>query len=264
MPQNQSNLGIKFAYPRRIDYTTDMKKILLFTFLIGAVAFAKAQSNYHDLLELIVDEKYDRCLLKAMKYMDSDKTSKDALPYVYASMAYYRIYQSDDEDLKTKFEKPIKYTVKYLEKFRKKDKENEFVAEFEDYISEVRQTVMEEAERELSSEKYTRAKSHYKNLTDIDEQDPGAWLMLAYTYQLMRSTKDARDSFEKTKEIINTSDCTALKDEQKDLLKRAIILTAEMLDETGDRSAAKEWLEIGAPLFSEDKEYNVTYKMIVG
>lgn len=265
MPQIQSNLGIKFAYLILIYYNTDMKKILLLTLFVSGALFAKAQSNYYDLLELIVDENYSRCLDKAFKYIESDKTSKDALPYVYASMAYFRIHTSDDEELKEKYDyKSFKNSVKYLEKFRKKDKEDEFVAEFEDFISEVRQAMIEEGEKEIGSEKYIRAKSHYKNLTDIDENDPGAWLMLAYTYELMRSTKDARDSFEKAKEIMNTIDCSTLKGEQKELLKRAIIINSEQMDEAGDRATAKEWLELGAPLFSEDKEYNVTYRTIVG
>lgn len=264
MRQIQSNLGIKFVYHSMIFYNTDMKKTLLFTFLLGAALFTRAQGDYHDLLELIVDEKYERCLLKSMKYIESEKTSKEPLPYLYASMAYFRISQGDNETAKTKYPKAFKESIKYLVKHRKKDKEDEFVAEFAEYMSEVRAAIMESAELEIGNEKYTRSKGLYKYMTDIDSEDPGAWIMKGYSEHMMRSKKDASLSWEEAKRIIAERDFESLQDEQKVLLKRAIILTAETLDETGDRESAKEWLELGSPMFGEDKEFGVTYRMIVG
>ena len=68
-----------------------MKNLIPITLLLISVLFAGAQSNYEDLLELLVDEKYERCLYKAMKYTEEEKTTKEALPYLYVSMAYFRI-----------------------------------------------------------------------------------------------------------------------------------------------------------------------------
>lgn len=247
-----------------IFYNTDMKKTLLFALILGASLFTQAQGDYHDLLELIVDEKYERCLQKSMRYIESEKTSKEPLPYIYASMAYFRISQGDNETVKTKYPKAFKNSIKYLVKHRKKDKKDEFVAEFTEYMSEVRAAIMESAELEIGNEKYTRAKGMYKYMTNIDSEDPGAWMMKGYSEHMMRSKKDASLSWEEARRILGERDFDSLQDEQKELLKRSIIITAETLDETGDRDKAKEWLELGAPMFGEDKEFNVTYRMIVG
>ena len=213
---------------------------------------------------MIVDEKYERCLQKSIRYIESEKTKKDALPYVYMSMAYFRISQGDNETAKERYPKAFKESIKYLVKHRKKDKQDEFVAEFAEYMSEVRVAIMESAELEIGNEKYTRAKGLYKYMTNIDNQDPGAWIMKGYSEHMMRSKKDASLSWEEARKIIGERDLGALHDEQKELLKRAIIITAETLDEAGDRDQAKDWLELGAPMFGEDKEYGVTYRMIVG
>lgn len=241
-----------------------MKFILPLTILFCTALIANAQNTYDDLLELIVDEKYDRCLYKAVKYTEEEKTKKDPLPYVYVSMAYFRIFQSDDEKLKEKFEKPFKESVKYLSKFRKKDKDNEYFAEFQEFISEVRLETMAQAEVEVDQEKYTRSKGLYKYLVAIDENDPGAQLAMGHSLWMAKSKRDAEEALSTAKKLLSQNGVDQLQEDQMVLLKQSVIRLAEMFDAEGERSRAKEWLELTREYFEEDPEFNVTYEMIVG
>lgn len=241
-----------------------MRFILTLSIALFSFSAVVAQGEYDELLELVVDENYERCLYKAVKYTEKDDTKKDPLPYAYMSMAFFKISESDDPDLQEKYPKAMKDAVKYLVKFIKKDKENEFIGLFTDYISDVRVAMIAEAEQQADDDKYTRAKSMYKYLTDIDSNDPGAWLMRAHAEYMMRSKKDARDSWEMAKKVLEERGTAGLRDEQVSLLKMAVIRNAEMLNEEGEREQAKEWLTLTSEYFGDDREFNVTYSSIVG
>lgn len=240
-----------------------MKYLFTFTILLFTANLTLAQ-NYDELLELVVDENYEKCLYKAVKYTENDKTKKDALPYAYMSMAFFRISQSDDPDLKDKYPKAAKDALKYLVKFRKKDKENEYVAEFTDFISEVRVATIFEAEQNSDEEKYTKSKGLYKYLTDVDEKDPGAWLMRGHSEWMMKSKKDAKNSWEEAEKILKEQGIRGLSSEQIDLLKMAVIRNSEMLYEIGEREDARAWLKATEEFFKEDNEFSVVYSSIVG
>ncbi|MFM1931558.1 MAG: hypothetical protein RL226_861 [Bacteroidota bacterium] len=244
---------------------TRMKHILPLTLFIFSGIFAGAQSNYDDLLELIVDKKYERCLYKAMKYTEEEKTTKDPLPYLYVSMAYFKIDQSEDETLKAKYDnKAFKESLKYAVKYRKKDKESLYYAEFAEFFSELREKTMVQAEQEMGEEKYTRSKGTYKYLCDIDANDVGAWIMKGYSEYMLKSKKDATLSWDEAKKIVSEGRAEGLRDEQLRLFKKGVITLAEMFDAEGSRSEAEAWLEIGKPFFENEKDFMVTYRTIVG
>jgi hypothetical protein len=240
-----------------------MKYLYIAALFLFAAQNANAQ-NYDELLELIVDEKYERCLYKAVKYTEDDKTKNDPLPYGYMSMAFFRIANMDDPTLKEKYPKADKDAVKYLIKFRKKDKDNAFLGEFQDFISEVRVAAISEAEQQSDSEKYTKSKGLYKQLTDIDTNDPGAWLMRGYNEWMMKAKKDALTSYDNAKKLLKEQGVANLRKEQLDLLKMGVIRNAEMLNEIGERASARELLELAEDHFKNDKEFNVVYSIIIG
>ena len=76
-----------------------MKSILRFTalfyicFLLLAPIKVKSQGDFMDLLLLFVDEKYDVCFHKSLKYNEKEKTKKHPLPYLYAAMASFEMSQ---------------------------------------------------------------------------------------------------------------------------------------------------------------------------
>jgi len=242
-----------------------MKQIILFLLLTLAGTQLTAQRDYDDLLELLVDEKYDRCLRSAEKYTLSDDTKKDPLPYLYYSMAMLRIHQGDDVKMKEFVDnKGFKESLKYASKYSKKDKQKEYYAEFTDYFVELRQATYEEAEIYDSQEKFTKSKGLYKYLTVIDSQDPGGWMYRGYTEWALKARRDAGESWTSAKEIMSEKGIDHLEEDQKKRLMMALINVSEYLDGVGETSQAREFMEIGKAFFGDDDSYMVTYSDIVG
>lgn len=235
--------------------------LLLIVSLLSFSAFA--QRDYDDLLDLFVDEKYDRLLLKAEKYTLADKTKKDPLPYLYMSMSFFEMNKRPEiygEDYPKAFTNSLKYCVKY----RKKDKEDLYVAEYEEFFDELRLATVSEADVFMDQEKFTKCKSFYSYVTKIDERDPGGWVYLGLSLYKLRSKRDAGEAIVTARTIMQEGGCDRLTEIQLGYLKSGIIAFAEYMDEIGERAQAKEWIELGYDHFKDDKEYNVTYEMIAG
>lgn len=241
-----------------------MKKSLLL-FLFAGLMLPSFAQDYPDLLELLVDEKYEKLLLKAERYTLDEDTRKDPMPYLYMSMGYRAIsLKDDDPDLQEKYPKAFKESVKFAVKHRKKDKSNLYYDEYIEFFDDLRTEVMSESFGHIGSEKYTKAKGNYKNLTKLDEKDVGAWIMKGCMEHLAKSTREAQLSFETAETLMGEGASNGLTETQTDLLRDALIYCATMLDSEGSTSEARKWLELGHGLFSENEEFMVTYEMIAG
>jgi tetratricopeptide (TPR) repeat protein len=226
-----------------------------------------SQQEYNKLLMWIVDEKYENVLYKCIRYTENDKTKKLPLPYIYMGQAYLGIHLTDDHKLREQYQadknKALKNSLKYTSKFVKKDKERELYHEFIEFYNILWGETKNAAETEMDNEKYTKAKSYYKYLTDIDPEDPGAWLMYAAVYQKLNSKKEAKETYEIARNLLLDFGGRGLREVQTELLHSAIIYNAEILSLT-DRAAALEWLALGDDLFSGDREFEAVKRSIGG
>lgn len=236
---------------------------LLLLFIAFTRLAGMAQSpDYEDLLTLFVDEKYEKVLKKAEGYTLDDDSKKDPVPYLFMSMAFYEI--SKMEDMKETYPNAFKDALKYVSKYAGKDKQREYGRDYEDFFEEIRKATMSEAEIMTDQMKYTKAKSMYDYLTDLDPNDAGAFIMLGMTYQSMKSKKEAELAFKTAKELLSSKKCTVSNKDQIGFLKAALISYATYLSENGRKSEAIEWLDLGKDFFPEDKEYQVNYDSISG
>lgn len=241
-----------------------MKQFFVFTLLIfslGLGAIAQTDKDYKDLLAMFVDEKYEKCLYKAEGYTLKDETKKDPLPYLYVSMCYFEMSKRDE--FKEKYPDAFKQSMKFLSKYGAKDKEQKYVGDFEDFFGEIRTTAINEAESQYDAQKYTKSKTIYDQLVDIDPNDAGANIMLGLSFSGMKSKKEADVAIKKAMTTLMEKKASKTK-EQLNLLKNAIMLYATQLNESGNREGAKEWLDLGLEYFKDDKEYKVTYDTIAG
>ena len=218
--------------------------------------------DYDKILALLVDEQYEKVLYKCEPYTLKDDTKNDPIPYLYMAMAYLEI--SKRGEFAEKYPKSFKESLKYATKHRKKDKENKYYKEFGDFFSELRQLTISEAETLNDQAKYTSSKSYYQNLVSIDEQDPGAVIMLGYVFAKLKSKKEATDNFSKAKKMLEENGTDGLAEEQVRLLKNAIMKLATMFMDEGNSSEARAWIELGNQYFEEDKEYQTVYRDIAG
>ena len=256
-------------------------KVLQFTLLVGLMliqpftSFGQRygdedeaplipQEDFDELLMWMVDGKYEKVLYKAIRYTEDDETSKEPVPYVFMSMAFFKISESSDMELLEKYGKALKDALKYASKFVKKDKDREYIDEYTDFFNDLRRATMNEAEIYVDEEKYTKAKGYYKYLWTLDEEDPGAWLMYGSVLWKAKAVRDAQESWNTAEKLLAEYGGKGLEEVQTDLLKYAVIYTAEMLAGEGNRSDARKWLEATNSVFESDREVQAVKRSIGG
>lgn len=237
-----------------------MKKfLLLMSVLFASISFF-SQNDYEDLINLRVDEKYEKLLFKSEKYILSEKSKKDPLPYLFMSIGYYEISKLAEfsEEYPKAFKNALKYAVKYV----KKDKNSEFYDDYNDYFEELRHSTMIEAEALYDQEKYSKVKGFSKYLYKIDDNDLGAWVLNGLCLERMKYAKESSVALAKAKELFDTVGCDNLTPEQLTLLKQSLIKLGEYYAEIGKNSEAKEWMELGMENFGDDDFYKITFESL--
>lgn len=240
-----------------------MKKVLLLlavVFSMVSAANAQPDKDYEDLLKLFVDEKYDKVILKAVKYTEGETTKKDALPYLFCSMSYFEL--SKDDKMKEKFPDAFKMSLKYIKSYAKYDKEKVYAAEYEDFLGELRTAIINEGELLIDTQKYSKAKGMYAYLIAMDDKDAGAQIYMSIVLSAMKTKKEAEAALQTAQTLLTEKTCTTNTKEQKNLLKNALITYATLLSDQGAKSTAKEWLELGNEFFKDDKEYQITLESV--
>ncbi len=246
--------------PARQKIQTMKNTLFLLSFLLLGASNAFSQKNYNDLLSLFVDEKYEKVLSKAEGYILDDKTKKDPLPYLFMSMSYFEMSKNDK--YKETYPDAFKNAQKFVSKYASKDKELEYLVEYEDYFSELRVAILSEAEIMMDQQKYTKAKSSYGYLVDMDQKDAGAHIMLALAFKYMKSKKEYELAMNEAKKLLTEKTCSVTKKEQRNFLKNALIAMANASTEAGSRAEAKMWMDFGLEFFQDDKEFMVNYETI--
>lgn len=233
----------------------------LVSMAFGSHAIAQPPT-YDNLLGKYVDEKYEDCVSKAQNYTEDDKTRKDPLPYLYMSMCLYEMskipkYQEMDD-----YKKADRDALKWAEKYRRKDKDKEYFDKYEDYWGELNSMAQESGLNfyESGAKGMTKARHQFEAMTGYYPEDPGPWLMLALTEYQGNMQKEGDDSMKQYQTALAAAgDIASLPEDQKKLLKSAIIHYAEYLDGKGDKAGASKAMETGKDYFMSDAEFKGAY-----
>lgn len=238
-----------------------MKRLhtLLFSTLLIGGTFAQ-KHVYDDLLVLYVDENYEKCIMKAEGYTLKDDTKRDALPFLYISMCMFEM--SKLEKYTEDYPKASVDAMKYAVKFRKKDKTNEYFRNYEDYWTELNTMAQESGENHLDDPKgLSKARQTFTYMTQYNPENPGAWLMLAvaqYRNNLAKEGDLSVKEFQKAYAAV--PDLTRLPADQKKLLRTSLIRYSSHLVEKGNRSTAREFINMGKDLFMDSPDFKLQYE----
>lgn len=244
-----------------------MKRSIILLAAIGCMAgqAVKAQSgkSYDDLLVKYVDEKYEDCVAKAERYTEVESTQKDALPYLYMSMCLFEMSKIPKYQEMEDFKKADRDALKYAEKYRKKDKDKEYFDNYADFWSELNTMAQESGLNEYESgpKGMSKAKRYFDAMTGYYPENPGPWLMLALCQYSTNLVKEGDENVKMFRKVLEGSgSIMALPEDQKKVLKSALVHYAEYLNGKGDRSGAKAALELGKEAFMDDPEFKVAYE----
>lgn len=242
---------------------TPLLTVIACVLSIAAVHPVQAQGKqYDDLLVKYVDEKYEECVTKAERYTEGESTKKDALPYLYMSMCLFEMSKIPKYQQMEDFKKADRDALKYAEKYRKKDKDKEFFNNYEDFWAELNTMAQENGlnEYESGTKGMSKARRFFDSMTGYYPENPGPWLMLALCQYNGNLTKDADESVKTYQKALEAAGgISALPEDQKKLMKSALINYAEYLDGKGDKSGAKAAMETGKDAFMDDPEFKGAY-----
>lgn len=243
-----------------------MKSLKLTLFLIiGLFIFQKAglsqsEKDMDKMLFYYVDEKYEKLLDMAMGFVEDDKTRRNPVPYIYVSRAYYEMSKIEEYD--EIYPRAFRESVKYAVKFRKKDKEGEFIEENAEYVDILKMQTFELADSYYQTEKYSKAKTYFKYLTGMDPEDWGSWFLRGVTESRLNMRSESEISLKTAIDGLASVD-TDIVDRylpgELMLLKKGILNYSEFMKEKGKMDEAKEIIVMGYPYFEEDNEYKIAY-----
>lgn len=232
-----------------------------FTLALASLLIVSASAQkkpYDDLLVKFVDEKYEDCLAKAQLYTEKDDTKKDPLPYLYMSMCLYEMSKIEKYKAMEDYKKADKEALKWAEKYRKKDKNKEFFDNYADYWSELNTMAQETGLNfyDEGAKSMSKAKQTFDSMTGYYPENPGPWLMLALCQYKSNLAKEGDASIAKFKSALEAAGgVETLPEDQKKLMKSALINYAGYLDSKGDKSGAKAALELGKEALKDDPEF---------
>ncbi len=229
--------------------------IILSVFLFSQKTFGQ---DYMDLLALLVDEKYEKCLFKCQKLMENDKTKKEPLPYLYASMSYFEM--SRDHQFKDDYPKAFKNSISYLGKYRKKDKSYEFKDDAEEYIEQIKLILLEEIENNAldgTEKSAKKSASLLKKINTFDPDDHGAELLQGLNYILSKNKTEGKkvvsEALDAIKTIGTDIEFGDMTESQQKFLKVALIQYAKFQLPV-DQESASETISLGHQFFYEKRD----------
>jgi hypothetical protein len=230
--------------------------------LLAGKISAQDDSEFEDLRNLYMDEKYEKLIAKGEKYVADDDTRKNADPYLYISKAYYEISRLEQYNEDYPPEKAFANALKWASKYRKKDPEGALFAENDLYFRELKETAMQEAAGFMSDGKYSRAKRYYDAICKFDPEDPGAWLMLGYSQIQMKSMTESKLAFKEAGNVLHSIDVTRLNSVERKLLLLGTMNYSEYLVEESMRDSARATLNLAAPALEGDAEFDQMVKRV--
>jgi len=235
-------------------------KNFVFALFLGLTYFGGkvTAQEFEDLLVLYVDEKYEKCFFKALKYTESDKTKSEPLPYLYCSMTLFEM--SQNAEYKDEFPKAFKDAISFAGKYRKKDKAYAYREESEEHIETLKTILTEEVENYMlapDERAYKKAYGLVKKMVKMDPNCVGSELLKAQLTTLTGNKTEgkkqmvvAKDRLDKVGEEIQFGDMT---ESQQKLFKYSLIFVSNSIN-AKDPEGAKEMISRGQQYFGEERE----------
>ena len=232
---------------------------------------AQTDNEYMDLLLLFVDEKYEVCYNKSIKYTEKEKTKKDPLPFLYVSMASFEM--SRDHKYTNTFPKAYKTAISFAAKYRKKDKDHKYKSDSEKFINDFKLIILEEVENHLlegTAATYGKAAGLTKKSCDMDPDDYGSKLLYALLSDLTKNKTAAKEYMNlcipKLEEYQSDKSSLSKMNKSQQTILRFAILEYSNYYQTKEPAKAKKMLEYGKAFFYEKNElskikYNTDYKL---
>jgi lipopolysaccharide biosynthesis regulator YciM len=158
--------------------------------------------NYEELRILWVDQEYEKLLKIAERYTFSDKTKNDAEPYLWLAKGLYSMSKDEEFANTEKFKKSFNDALTWLGKYYKKDKNLELYDDHLDFFLEIKQTIFELIETDISSGNYSKASSNVTKILKVSPKNIGQYFLLGAINFNKDDKTTAKDNWKKADEML--------------------------------------------------------------
>ncbi|MCO5268645.1 MAG: hypothetical protein M9897_07110 [Brumimicrobium sp.] len=238
-----------------------MKKLFALTLIFFASSWTFAQGSYDDLVIIKADKNWDKLIKTAEKYTLSNSTKNDPTPYYYLAYGLYKISFIGDRD--EKYKNAYKDAYNAIGKMIMLDKSGDVSAKFENFIEEMKMSLLELTQNELDVKQYPRAFGWGMRFYKFGRSyAPAYYLDAALRYRRGDRTT-ANIKWQDGEKLLNQLNVSKLTDADKKILMTGLYESADALKDDRQMDGARKMLNLGAPYFENNKEWKELYDKIV-
>jgi hypothetical protein len=267
----KKHLGTIIEFSHQQKYLTMNKLLTLLSFAL--LSFNAISQGYDDLKMLYTDESYEKLFKKCEKYINNEKTANDPLPYLYFSMANFRL--SQQQKFALDYPKAYSDAVSYAGKFVKKDSKKGDYKDYElkvRYFEELKSTMVEETENyftEGDDKSFKKAASSLKKMSSFDPEDRSVTIVRAIAEMKSNNKTEGKKLMAEGTKHLKQIGVDVLFDSMSEstqyFYRFALIEYTKYLVELKNFELAKEIISLGHQYFyskndAYKKEYSPEYK----
>ncbi len=239
----------------------------LFATIFSTTATAQVVGGeFQKLFDLYAVEKYEACLIKAMKYTEDDRYRKSPEPYLYVSMCFHYINENINEFDELYYEKALYDAMKYAAKFRKKDKSGEMYANNTEYIEELTKTCIDEANYFYFDDNFRKAAGVFRKIHKFLPEDAGLLYMVAVCQIRSRNLGEGVRNMNLALDSLRVKYANPAYEPMElteKLLVRAFIDYSTYLEESGQKDSAESTISTARELLKKDEAVKEQYDKLV-
>jgi hypothetical protein len=237
-----------------------MKHVLLTLGAALALNFSFAQ-DYDDLRIMFVDENYEKLLKTAEQYTMKDKSKDDAEPYLWLARGLYAMSKNENYTNQEKYKKALNDSFTWLGKYYKKDKSLSLYNDHRDFFVEIKTTLYEMIETDISAGNYAKALGNISKIPKVSPCNFGQDY-LAGACNFMKGDKTgARDNWKKADGLLkDTTDemINGWEKPDKMMLALGMVETAKCYVKSKKPELARDLLSKGVKWF-DDFDFYMDY-----
>jgi hypothetical protein len=240
-----------------------MKKLILLSilFISANTAFSQAP-DFDDCKILFADGSFEKLVVKAEKYTMKDDYKKNPIPYMWLSKGLYKISISGNSD--PKYKNAYKDAIGAMSKSIKYDKDSSIQVLNEEYINELRMSLVQRMDNDISAEDFRKASGWVNKYSKISSNDVGGQLLAGACKYKANDKGGAKTLWTEANKTLNTINsvenwCPA----DLLLLKIGVLNTVECQMAARQADKAKELLNKVAPWFENDDDFKAVYDEVI-
>ncbi|MFK8039472.1 MAG: hypothetical protein AB8B74_14360 [Crocinitomicaceae bacterium] len=255
-----------------------MKRVGLLIILMATLFSAKAQRpDYKDLDIYFADNDLEKVISKSLKYTQGDDSRKDALPYLFLSLANFEISKGEDQDLLKDFPRAYKDAIKYASKaIQKDDDERTMYYNNIAHFTDLKEVIFEDVRNLASGGEYGKLAGTLPLMDKLEKNEVGiAFLKAVAKYHRgdksgfrtdQSKALELLDAMESGSLIVNDDDRVDIaekKELDREVFKYCIVQYAKLLVQMDELSEARRVLGKIKQLYEKDDDFMEDYNKIV-